>query len=276
MNRITFIIFLLVANSSICQKTNSTLPNYKFETIEKLRLGLYKDKFTNELKSLKIKSNDFSTKLFLSKKLFNPDSKDLNLINTFYSDAFNFDEYKVLSNNIEHPALIHTESLDNNHISSLILLLGHTGNAVGLTKDDSIRGKMLYFRQDIDQDLFFKIVDLYVRKYGRPEMYKDTIQHVKYYKIYEKNVVVEKQDSYNNYILKWYTEYINIDIFVGFNNNAYFIPNKSYSESTNWSYSNLDEKPLEDYQKPCFTFPYIKYELNEKALKMLIIDKLKL
>jgi hypothetical protein len=276
MNRITFIIFLFVANFSISQKTNSTLPNYKFETIENIRLGLSKVKFINEMKTLKISNRDFSTNLFLSKKLFNPDSKELNLINSFYSNVFNFDEYKVLSNNIEHPALIHTESLDNNHITSLVLLLGHTGKAAGLAKEDSIRGKMLYFRQDIDQDLFFKIVDLYVRKYGQPEMFKDTTKHVKYYKIYEKNVVVEKQDSYNNYVIKWYTEYINIDIFVGFNNNAYFIPNKSYSASTNWSFSNLDDKPLEDYQKPCFTFPYIKYELNEKALKMLIINKLKL
>jgi hypothetical protein len=276
MNRITFIIFLFVANSSICQKINSTLPNNKFETIEKLRLGLSKDKFTNELKSLKIKSKDFSTNLFLSKKLLNPNSKELNLINSYYSEVFNFDDYKVLSNDIEHPSLIHTESVDNKNISSIILLLGHTGKAVGLTKEDSLRGKVLYFKQDIDQDLFFKIVDLYIHKYGQPEMIKDSTQQINFYKLYMKNIVIEKQDSYSNVILKWDTEYFKIEIFPGFNYNAYFIPNDKYSASTSWCCSNLDETPLEDYQKPCFTFPYIKYELNEKALKMLIIDKLKI
>lgn len=276
MKRILIIIVLFMSNFSICQNVKSTLPNYKFETIEKIRLGLSKDKFINELKSLKIKNNDFSTNLFLSKKLLNPNSKELNLINSYYSEVFNFDEYKVTSNDIEHPSLIHTESFDNKNISSIVLLLGHTGKALGLTKEDSLRGKVLYFKQDIDQDLFFKIVDLYVHKYGQPEMVKDSTQQVNYYKLYLKNIEVEKQDSYSNVILKWDTEYFIIEIFPGFNNNAYFIPNERYSASTSWCCSNSDEKPLEDYQKPCFTFPYIKYKLNEKALKTLIINKLKI
>lgn len=265
-----------MSNSSICQKTNSTLPNYKFETVERIRLGLSKDKFINELKSMKINNKDFSTNLFMSKNNFETNTRELNIINSYYSDAFNFDEYKVLSNNIEHPSLIHTESVDNKNISSIILLLGHTGKAAGLTKVDSLRGKVLYFRQDIDEDLFFKIVDLYVHKYGQPEMIKDTTQQKKYYKLYMKNIITDKVDSYSNYTFTWNTEYFKIEIFPGFNHNAYFIPNKCYSASTNWAFSNLDEKPLEDDQKPCFTFPYIKYELNEKALKMLIIDKLKI
>lgn len=276
MKRFAIIIILFVTNSSICQKTNKSFPNYKFETIEKIRLGLSKEKFIGELKVMKINNKDFSTNLFFSNNLFDENDKDLNLINSFYTDAFNFDEYKVFSNHIEHPTLIYTESLDNKNISSIILLLGHTGIAAGLKKEDPLKGKLLYFRQDIDQDFFLKIVDLYVHKYGQPEMVKDSTQQKKFYKLYMKNIISDKVDSYSTYILTWKTEYYNIEIFPGFNNNAYFIPFEGYSTSTNWEYSNPDNKPFEDNQKPCFTFPYIKYELNEKALKLLIINKLKI
>jgi hypothetical protein len=271
---IVFILF--VSNTLICQNIKSNFPNNKFVTIEDIKLGLSKLEYTSELKSLSIKNKNFSTNLFLRNNLIDENDKELNLINSYYTDAFNFDDYKVLSNQIEHPSLIHTESIDNKHISSIILLLGHTGKAVGLPKKDSLSSGVMYFRQDINQDLFFNIVDLYIHKYGEPEMVKDSTQHIKYYKLYMNNITNEKEDSYSNVILKWDTEFFKIEIFPGFNNNAFFIPNETYSTSTNWAFSNLDEKPLEYNQKPCFTFPYIKYQLNEKAIKMLITNKLKI
>ena len=272
---ITLILILLTAKTALSQTKTSNIPNFKFETIDKIKLGLSKEKFLSEMKLLKISKQDYSSNLMLSKKLLNQNS-EYNVINFYYTQAFNFDEYKIIAKSIEHPTLIHTESIDNKNISSIILLLGHTGEAAGLTKQDSLKGKALYFKQDINQDLFFKIVDLYEHKYGRPEMVIDTTKQIKYYRLYNKNVLTENIESYNNYILKWKTEFLNIEIFPGFNYNAFFIPNEWYSTSTNWVYSNSDEKPLEDDQKPCFTFPYIKYELNEKALKMLVINKLKI
>lgn len=271
-----FLLITLTANIIVSQTKTSNIPNYKFETIEKIRLGLSKEKFISEMKLLRIKNQDFSTNLILSNPWLNEDQKEKNIINSYYTQKFNFDEFNIIPKLIEHPALIHTESIDNKTISSIILLLGHTGEAAGLTKEDSLKGKVLYFRQDINQDLFFKIVDLYVHKYGQPEMLKDSTKQIKYYKLYKKNVIPENTKSYNNFILKWKTEFFNIEIFPGFNNNAFFIPNEWYSTSSNWEYSNPGGEQLEHNQKQCFTFPFIKYELNEKALKMLVINKLKI
>lgn len=276
MKRVIVFIILFVSNTLICQNINSNFPNNKFKTIEDIRLGLSKAEYLSELKSLNINNKDFSTNLSLTSKFTDISKDDLNLINSYYTDSFNFDEFKMLSKDIEHPSLIHTESIDNKNISSIILLLGHTGKAASFAKLDSLKNKYSYFRQDINQDLFGKIVDLYIHKYGEPEMVKDTTRQVQCYKLYMKNVETEKIDSYSNYILKWSTEYFNIEIFPGFNNNAFYIPNGMYSTSTNWEFSNIDDKPLEGNQKPCFTFSHIKYELNEKALKMLIINKLKI
>lgn len=140
----------------MCRNIKSNFPNNKFVTIEDIKLGLSKLEYTSELRSLSIKNKNFSTNLFLSNNLIDENDKELNLINSYYTDAFNFDDYKVLSNQIEHPSLIHTESIDNKHISSIIFLLGHTGNAVGLPKKDSLSSGVMYFRQDINQDLFLE------------------------------------------------------------------------------------------------------------------------
>lgn len=278
MKKITFtlILILLILYTSMCQVKGSNIPNYKIETIDKIRLGLTKEQYLKELKLLNIKNQFFSTNWFSSNKLSNENQLETNFINFYYTQSFNFDEFDVISKLIEHPTLIHSESIDNKHISSIILLLGHTGKAVHLTKEDSLKGKILYFRQDINQELFFKIEDLYIYKYGQPEMLQDSTKQIKYYRLYNNNVLAENTQSYKNYILKWKTEFFNIEIFPGFNYNAFFIPNEWYSTSTNWGSSNLNDKPLEDNQKPCFTFPYIKYELNDKALKMLVINKLKI
>jgi len=273
---ITLNLILIIANTAISQTKTSNIPNYKFETIEKIRLGLSKEKYLNEMKLLKIKNQVFSTNLFMSNKLSNENQQETNLINFYYTQTFNFDEFKVISKLIEHPTLIHSESIDNKHISSIILLLGHTGEAADIYKKDSIKSRVMYYRQDINQDLFFKIIDLYVQKYGQPEMLQDSTKQIKYYKLFKNNVLTENTKSYNNFILRWKTEFFNIEIFPGFNNNAFFIPNEWYSTSTNWESSNLDEKPLEYNQKKCFTFPFVKYELNEKALKMLVMNKLRI
>lgn len=273
---ITLILILLTAKTALSQTKTSNIPNFKFETIDKIKLGLSKEKFLSEMKLLKIKNQDFSTNMIMRSASLDKNLEESNLINSYYTEAFNFDEYKIISKFIEHPALIHTESIDNKNITSLTLLLGHTAKATVLSKEDSSKNKMLYFKQDINQELFFKIVDLYVHKYGQPEMIKDSTKQIKYYRLYMNNILTENTESYNNYILKWKTEFLNIEIFPGFNYNAFFIPNEWYSASSNWIYSNLGEEPLEDNQKQCFTFPYIKYQLNEKALKILVINKLKI
>jgi hypothetical protein len=265
---IILILITLIAKNAKSQTSTLNIPNYKLETIEKTKLGLSKEKFLSELKLLKIKNQDFSTNLIFDRS---------NVINFYYSQSFNFDEFKVKSKFIEHPSLIHSESIDNKTISSIILLLGHTGKAVDFNKEAALKENFLYFRQDINQDLFFKIVDLYILKYGEPEMIQDSTHRKKYYMLYKNKVIVENSESYKNYIMRWKTEFFNIEIFPGFDTKAFFSTTfQNYSTSSNWVSSNLREEPLEEHEKPCFTFPYVKYELNERALRLLAINKLKI
>ncbi|WP_291401589.1 hypothetical protein [Daejeonella sp.] len=274
---IFIILFELFININQANSQSSILPNTKFETVEKIRLGLTKEKFINELKFLKIQNKIFSSNIFSQKFWLEKNKEENNFINFFYTQIFNFDEYQVSKNLIEHPALIHTESVDNKTISSIVLLLGHTGKVIDYTKKDSLEGKKIeYFKQDIDQTLFFKIIDLYDLKYGQPELIQDSTSEFKYYRLFKKHVITEKAESYKNYILRWETDFFNIEIFPGFNTNAFYVPNEYYSASTNWVSSNLSDDPLQENQKPCFTFPYVRYELNQKALKLLGIDKLRI
>ena len=62
-------------------------------------------------------------------------------------------------------------NVDNNTITSVTLLLGHTDKVGFVKKTDSANYNYIpQFRQDIDKDLFFKILDLYILKYGQPTM----------------------------------------------------------------------------------------------------------
>lgn len=267
---ILLVILFLLANNVLCQTNLSRIPYFKLETIEKIRLGLTSEKFSNEMEQLKIKNENFSSNWFMNKKLASG-KIDSYLINFFFTEVFNFDEFKILDKLIEHPALIHSESIDNKKISSIVLLLGHTGEAFNTIKDKPSKEKFRYFKQDLSQDLFFKIIDLYGQKYGKPKMLQDSTRQIKYYRLYENKILTENEESYTNYILKWETKYFYVEIFPGFNMNAFYIPNKTYSTSTNWVSSNNSGQPLQPNEKKCFTFPYIKYSLNKLGMKLLII-----
>lgn len=271
---ILLLVLIGILSNNIVIAQNNLIPYAKFETIEKLRLGLTKDKFAIAAKALKIKNKWFSSNMLTDKFWQDKNKRESNLINFYYTDMFNYEDFKVDANLLEHPTLIYPQSIDDKTITSIILLLGHTGKALGSSEMDSLKGPEQYFRQDINEELFFKITDLYTLKYGPPALIQDSLEQKKYYRLYKNYVITENENSYKNYILKWSTDYFNIEIFPGFNLNAFYIPHEWYSASTNWVSSNLDSEPLKDNEKPCFTFSYIKYELNEKALKLLKINQL--
>lgn len=265
-----FLTIVIKSNSQ-----NSISPDGRFETFEKIKLGVTKVQFEKSMQVLGIKKMNFFTNMLAIKT--NEKESEMNIIKSYYSEKFDFDEYKFAKNGMSHPTLIYPESMDNRIITSITLLLGHTAKALFLDKSDSVKYQNIpQFRQDINQDLFYKIIDLYILKYGEPVIKRDTTASIKYYMLYKNYISHESQEKYNNIILSWDLFYYTIDIFPGFNLNAIYIPKKWYSNSTNWLRSNLNDNELSPNQKPCFTVPYIKYSLNNRGLKYLGINKINL
>ncbi|WP_395767819.1 hypothetical protein [Aquirufa sp.] len=270
------LISILFININSKGQTNSiNFPLTSLETIEKIHIGQSKNAFSNELKRLGIKRENFSSNWLMNKNL--PNGKiESYLINFHYTELFNFEEFKILNNVTEHPALIHSESIDNINISSIILLLGHTGESINMSPKKTSKNRIKYFKQDLNKELFYKIFNLYINKYGNPIMIQDSTIEINYYRLYKDQILKEKESSYKNYKAKWETKYFNIEIFPGFNYNAYYIPGKTYSTSSHWVSSNLSDQPLQPNEQMCFTFPYIKYSLNELGLRLFTIGKLDL
>lgn len=246
-----------------------------FETFEKITLGVSKAEFEKNMGLLKIKKKKYFSQMIIG--LRSSETPENYIVNYYESKKFDFDEFKTIQEETNHPVLIYPESIDNQTITSITLLLGHTNRAHFFKKSDSINyNHVLQFRQDIDKELLFKIVDLYILKFGQPTWERDTTIDVQYYLLYKNYLKKEIQNPYNNYILSWDMNFFTIEIFPGLDLNAYYIPYQGYSNSTNWLRSNLSNEELEFNQKPCFTVPYIRYKLNNRGLKYLGLDKLSL
>lgn len=270
-----FITLFLVTILSQGYSQNSNILNSSFETFEKIKLGVSKNVFEKNMNVLKLKKKKFFSQMIIG--LRSSEIPEDYIVDCFVSNKFDFDEFKLPEQSLSHPVLIYPESIDNKTITSITLLLGHTNRAHFFNKADSINyGYIPQFRQDIDKDLFFKIADLYVLKYGQPIMESDTTRDTQYYLLYYNYLKKETQNPYYNYFLKWELNFYTIEIFPGLDLNAYYIPYQGYSNSTNWLRSNLNNEPLEFNQKPCFTAPYIRYKLNNRGLKYLGVNKISL
>ena len=272
--KLFYTVLLLIGMYPLYSQKIDT-PNSNFETFEKIKLGVSKNVFEKNMSILKLKKQKYFSQMIIG--IGDTKTTEDYIVNCYSSNKFDFDEYNSTKQSLSHPVLIYPESIDNNTITSVTLLLGHTDKVGFVKKTDSANYNYIpQFRQDIDKDLFFKILDLYILKYGQPTMDKDTTIDVQYYLLYYNYLKKLIQNPYYNYILKWDLDYFTIEIFLGLDLNAYYIPNQGYSNSTNWLRSNLNNKPLEFNQKPCFTVPYIRYKLNSRGLKYLGLNKISL
>jgi hypothetical protein len=197
----------------------------------------------------------------------------------YYSDIFNFSDERSIYN--EHFGLLWPIALtgtDNN--VSLIVLLGHTREPIleGEAKNYANSISEKYFKQDVNKNVIEKIEELYISKYGKPTYEWESELNSIY--------VIEK-DGINQYLndkrigkeIIWKTKYIDIKLFKGLD---------SYDCSYNTirhNYSHIiwrigESKPVKDNlgsnDIPSYSYAYIKYELNEEAIKKLNLKKIKI
>lgn len=262
-------IFGLLLFFSSCY---SQIPKEKLTTIDNILLGQTKDDFQKQLIKLKIPNRDFYTQWLLSK----PERILKNKINLYYTKQFNFDEFIDKLNSIEHFGVLMPDFFDNKTLTSFTVLLGHTNESIISSDSVKEKGKYLQFRQDVSKEIIRKVVNLYTVKYGNPISLFDTTRQLEYYLLFENTIQKKTIESFEHFTYRWETEYFDITFFSGVNLNAYYIPGEGYSQSTNRLYSNLREGEISGNQQPCYSVPYIKYELNSKGIKKLNLKNLNL
>jgi hypothetical protein len=266
--RITTFIFILFCLISC----NNKVPKDKLTIIDNLILGETKEEYQAQLKQLDIPNKNFYTQWLL----FKPDDTVINKINFYYTKQFNFSEFIDKANSIEHLGVFVPEFINNKNLSSLTILLGHTDEALATFDSIKVKGKYTQFRQDVSKEIINKIKDLYSIKYGKPEIQVDTTTYKEYYLLFENAIQKNSIQSVEHCTYIWETEYFRLTFFAGTNLNAYYIPGKGYSQSTNRLFTNLKSESLSGNQQPCYSVPYIKYELNSKALQKLNFKNLNL
>jgi hypothetical protein len=264
--------FLFISCDGINQKDISI--------IENIRLGQEVNSFYKQLDSLGIKK-------ILYYNVIAPRYQNSSFSEDYYFPAytsllFDFSEFNNRNERLSHPSpLIPVTHQGTKKVIGTIVLLGHTNKPWLFFVPDHLKdiySRNDHFRQDINELAFSKILKSYENKYGKPDKV-DTSMFNEYFIIKGNSIDKGYDETKESITYHWKTKYIDIKLFKGFNLNAIYSHEfKRYKESTNLLYSNpsgSSANPLEG-QFECVSLPYIMYSLNEKAIKKLGIDKMKL
>jgi hypothetical protein len=164
-------------------------------------------------------------------------------------------------------------------IFALIVLLCHTVEPWLWADAERYKSTITekYVRQEVNNAVIEKVKKMYIDKYGEPKSI-DTSAFNSFYVI-DGNTLSRKTDNSTFAITyKWETEYYTVTFFSGMNFNGIYNPENGYVESTNSFVANIGEQRVDPLKNElhCSAFPYIYYELNEKARKELKTDNKKL
>jgi len=263
---IPVLMFLLFSCNNVT-KENRTI-------IDNIVLGLTVNNFSKQMDSLSIPHQRFLTKYTLSN--FEEIMDDNNYINMYYTSIFNFSKYR--NNFNDNFGLLYPITLTGtqNNIG-LIVLLGHTAppdlNGYAVNFKSSLNTN--FFRQDVNSDLIEQIKNLYISKYGKP---KDefTSKYSSFYAIKNNGISQYRDSTRVGREINWETEHFKVTFFSGlasydsyYNPEGYLEVTMLYSGSEDFSPIEVD--PLKN-EMQCFSFAYIKYQLNEKTIKQLKLD----
>lgn len=110
----TLLTLCIIVSIIKVHSQNSILNNSKFETFEKIKLGNIKNEFEKSMPFLGIKKMKFFTNMIASKP--SEPNPEANIVELYYSNKFDFDEFKFSKNTISHPTLIYPESIDRKSV----------------------------------------------------------------------------------------------------------------------------------------------------------------
>jgi len=257
------------------------IPKEKLTVIENITLGRTANSYFKEMDSLQIPSRRFITKtlIFETDELMNASSNIY--YSSYYTKLFNFSEFQNPDKSLEHLGLIQQIPLEGtSNIFALLVILCRT-------KDPWLAGDALKFksvvndkfiRLEVNNVIIDKIKKMYITKYGEPKSINISNFNT-FYKIDGKILARMKDNDDKATTINWETEYYNITFFTGYDLKGIYYPKYgAYEESTNSFAANVGNNRADSSkgELDCSSYAYIYYELNEKAIKKLKLNNIKL
>ena len=262
----TLFINLLVI-SITCLSCNK-IKKDDISVIENLTLGTSIDSLYEEMKIKSIEIDKYTTSLIFTDRSQILD--DNNYINFYNTDIFN----SFANQNDEHFGLLYPNTLSGtNNTIGMIVLLGHTKKPLYLSgaKGYEYMNNSKCVLQTINEKLIEDIKEMYSSKYGVPKMdYSSTYNPV--YIIKNGKIEQNLSNEIDAKRIIWETEYLEITFFTGLKNyfdGYYYKPNEKFYLDIEIAGETIDNSNKMD----CYAYPFIKYELNEKAIERLKLKK---
>jgi hypothetical protein len=266
-------IFFLTSLLSILFLSCNNIPKEKLTIIDNFVLGQSSISLSKQMDSLSIQVKRFGTKMIFEQ--INDIFDEKNFISMYHTRAFNLSNYRSSEN--ENLGLLYPVTLTGTqNVMGMIVILGHTSTPMFLgsaaSRENTLDEK--FFSQDINVKLINDIKSLYTSKYGQPTDTFSMASH-RFYLIKGNQIFENGHPDREGLDIKWESEYYTINFFTGLPSydSKYNFLQKSYEDIF---YIGGPRFPMEfdpiKNEVQCNTYAYIKYELNDKAIKKLKLD----
>lgn len=274
MNKSKLFLIVVIIGITSCTR----IPKEKLTIIENITLGGAGNAYQKQFDSLQIHHKRFITNTIMMK--FDELLDDQNYFYSYYTDLFNFSEFKRPKLSIEHLGLIVPITLEgttNNFALLVILCRTKDPWLVGEAERFKATVKEKFIRQEVNSVVIDKIKKMYISKYGEPKTVLTSTYNT-FYMINGNSISKENDNSNQATTIKWATEYYDVTFFTGFDLNGIYNPEYGYRESTNRYRANIGDAIANpsNNELNCNAYAYIYYELNEIAMKELKTDNKKL
>ena len=256
-------IFIVLTSCTKITKKDVTI-------IDDIRLGTTEDGFNRQCDSLKNQQILFYTNSIFD-RLFNS-SENLdeyrlkgyvtNIFNTYNGDSPTLQHYGLFS-------LINENGTEN--IVGLNVLLGY----MLTTKNYDLP----LFSQNMSCIQIESIATMLTGKYGKPDSILKN-QNLTFY-VFKKNKLPSYNSDTSNIgeMLIWKTKYLDIKFFKGIasGTETYNLNKHSYTKYFDYNFNRIISwEEFKEGKRPCYSFSYICYKLNDLAIKELDLDRVKL
>jgi hypothetical protein len=268
--------FIFILLNSLFLSCKSEIPKEKLTTIDNFVLGQSSANLSKQMDSLSIFHKRFLTKEIIRE--YKELQDDNNYLNMYYTNTFDLSDYR--SRYHENVSLLYPMTLaGTKNIIGIIVIFGHTTHPLllGDVKPLDVIYSEKVFKQDINARMIEDIKNLYISKYGPPSDTFSILSH-RFYYIQGNQIITTGDPDRKGLDITWKTEYYTITFFTGLPSydSRYLSSDRTYQDVlTIGSKMILPVNYLKNEVQD-FSYCYIEYHLNDKAIKELKLDNINL
>jgi hypothetical protein len=246
--------------------------------IDGVKLGSSLDGLNSQCDSLKVQQ-----KVLYTKAMFKgSDNIESYRMKFHFSDIFNSSNYNGSSQTLQHYGLYYPIVANGTkNLTGLNVLLVYTSNAYLVssnenTSDISKETNISGISQNMSCMQIESIANMLSEKYGKPSrIFKN--ENLNFYVFENNQLKVYSSDSSNiGEMLMWKTKYLDIQFFKGIASGTETYNSKNHSYLVYFDYNPFRNINYELGERPCYSYSYISYQLNDLAMKELGLGKVKL